>query len=619
MAALGRHWRIQLLMLVGLVLLGGLIGPPSRAEVRVLREAQAELVTPSGTQSRTVTLPYLWEREQGAVPGRSVFTLGFVLEPVPTEPWALSLPRAANGYEVRLNGVVLDRFGDLTRSGESDAKLPRLVRVPADVLQPHNDLRIALRSDVGRQSGLGAVTLGPAAQVEALHQPLWLWRVFGRQMVAVFSALIGLIGLVLWLTQGERLPDGRFRRDAVYLYGGLAEVFWTFRVSDSLIESPPLSLPWWSVMSSVALGAWGCLTMLFCLRVMGWGSAPGLRRLQQWLSLLAAAGFPAGAAGWVYARPQALTLWYGLLGLTFLVFALAILRAALRRAADLNTRLLAFAVLFNVLTGLTDLYRLRVQPSTDGSTSLYFSSVLFGLAAGFIVLMRFRAASEQARNLTRNLTEIVRQREQELRRSYDRLAELARDQATAAERSRILRDMHDGVGAHISTAIRQLQSGRATAPEVLQTLRDSLDQLKLSIDAMHLPAGDVTALLANVRYRLEPRLKACNLHLEWAVQEIEPLASLDAAAMRQLQFMVFEVISNVLQHAAARRLRIQAAATPQGVAIDIEDDGVGFDTGAGGGRGLSTLHQRAQAIGAELRIDSRPGAGTRLGLWLPCG
>jgi len=56
--------------------------------------------------------------------------------------------------------------------------------------------------------------------------------------------------------------------------------------------------------------------------------------------------------------------------------------------------------------------------------------------------------------------------------------QLAREQERTAERTRILRDMHDGVGAHISTAIRQLESGRATAGEVLHTLRDSLDQLQ---------------------------------------------------------------------------------------------------------------------------------------------
>jgi signal transduction histidine kinase len=59
-------------------------------------------------------------------------------------------------------------------------------------------------------------------------------------------------------------------------------------------------------------------------------------------------------------------------------------------------------------------------------------------------------------------------------------------------------------------------------------------------------------LLAALRYRLEPRLAAAGIELEWAVDEVAPVKRLDAQAMRQLQFLLFEAISNVLQHAQAK-------------------------------------------------------------------
>ena len=114
------------------------------------------------------------------------------------------------------------------------------------------------------------------------------------------------------------------------------------------------------------------------------------------------------------------------------------------------------------------------------------------------------SASARARELSASLAARIAQKEAELRQSYQQVEELAREQERTHERTRILRDMHDGVGSHIGAAIRQLQSGQASRDEVLLTLRDSLDQLKLSIDAMHLPAGDVTGLLANLRFRLAP-------------------------------------------------------------------------------------------------------------------
>lgn len=201
------------------------------------------------------------------------------------------------------------------------------------------------------------------------------------------------------------------------------------------------------------------------------------------------------------------------------------------------------------------------------------------------------------------------------------------------ERTRILRDMHDGVGAHISTAIRQLQSGHASHDEVLHTLRDSLDQLKLSIDAMSQPPGDINALLANLRYRLEPRFQACDLHWQWQVALLEPIARddtramtgptepgvlnrrvyprlMDASAMRQLQFMLLEALSNVLQHAQASILCVAAHAVGpygRGVQIQIIDNGLGFDVSRPRGNGLRSMQERALAIGVALRLHSAPG------------
>jgi signal transduction histidine kinase len=206
-----------------------------------------------------------------------------------------------------------------------------------------------------------------------------------------------------------------------------------------------------------------------------------------------------------------------------------------------------------------------------------------------------------------NLYSLVQQKEQALSISYEHLEQVAREQARSGERSRILRDMHDGVGSHISTAMRQLQSGRASGDEVLQTLRDSLDQLKLSIDAMHLPPGDVTALLANLRYRLEPRLKACGIELEWAVDALEPVVGLDASAMRQLKFMLFEAISNVMQHAQASQLRIEAQQTAQGARIGLVDNGSGFDADWASRRALKVIQARAQATGLQCTMLTQPG------------
>jgi signal transduction histidine kinase len=71
--------------------------------------------------------------------------------------------------------------------------------------------------------------------------------------------------------------------------------------------------------------------------------------------------------------------------------------------------------------------------------------------------------------------------------------------------------------------------------------------------------------------------------------------------------MLFEALSNVLQHAQARVLRIEAFANGSGALLRIIDDGRGFDVGQPLRKGLRSMHERATAIGAKLAIQSRPG------------
>ncbi|MEY4268266.1 MAG: hypothetical protein RIS90_2801, partial [Pseudomonadota bacterium] len=411
----------------------------AQAQALVLHSADVT-VTLQGQSPRqtTASLPYLWDAQHRGQSGLAVFDMAFSLEAVPTDMYGLSIAKISNGYEVYLNDVLLERFGDLSQHQLTDSKLPRWIAVRPDVLAKANRLRIVLRADAGRQGGLSAVTLGPQAVVESIHQPLWRWRVLGRLFVVVFSALIGLVGLVLWLTQPSVRPDGTWGRDPIYLYSALAEAFWVFRVADSLMESVPLPLAWWSVVSSVALGAWGCLTVLFCVGVIAWRQPPRTLALRRYLLALVLAGVPAAIASWVYGGPWVLTGWYAALALTFLLFAGYVLWHAVGRQAPQHSRVLAAAILANVAVGLLDLYRLRIEPSTVGSTGLYFSSVLFGLVTGVIVLTRFRAASNQVAELNASLSQRVAQREAELAQSYQRLAQGAQEQARSSERSRIL-------------------------------------------------------------------------------------------------------------------------------------------------------------------------------------
>ncbi len=595
-----------------------------------LREARASVTIQGQTKQLAVQLPYHWDRVHGGLQGTADFELPFTLAELPGRPYGLYVSRLGNAYEIWLNGVLLEKNGDMQNFNGADyAKSPRFVDITPGLLRTENVFRVHIRVDKGRRGGLAPLVLGPLDEVQRRYEHDYRWRNTGSMVVVVLSLLVGGVALALWVTQvappepgqaGRPEPGqmgrpkagqamGRPLRDRLFLLAAIAELSWTVNVGDVLIETPPFGWPWWGMVTIAATAVWVCTMALFCIEVAGWGRHPLVRWLGRWILLLLVANPVATAAALLYGYPLALTLWYAALGLTCLALLPVFMRKALRDGSIAH-RMVAVALLLNTLVGMRDIYAFRVSATYGGTTMLRYSSILFGLALAYVVIARLRFTSGQLRDLLSGMAAQVKAKEFALQTRYQRVETLAREQARDDERTRILRDMHDGVGSHISTAIRQLQTGKAAAADVLHTLRDSLDHLKLSIDAMNVPPGDINALLANVRYRLEPRFLACDIGLTWDVDLLEPVAAMDASAMAQLQFMLFEAFSNVLQHANASTLCVLAhpCETPwRGVRLQIIDDGCGFDVDQPRGNGLSSMQQRARGIGAVLCLASAPG------------
>ncbi len=596
------------LRVLWVVLLLCALPPPAQAALQELRQAYVSTVVDGQRLERETQLPYNWDRQHGGRSGTAIFEVPLRMQEPPTEPYALHFARIGNRAEIWLNGILLSRFGNLAQAnGEDHAKAPQYVLVPGQLLQRDNLFLIIVHADGGRRGGLSSVLVGPEVEVREHFNAAHRWLTSGSIGVAVFSLVVGVIALLLWATQVEPVPGGAPRRAGLYLSAGVAELCWMLRLSDTALTQTPLAWPWWGMLQTLAYAGWICGAGLFCHHVAGWHRHASMRwvRVVVWTLLLSA--MPAAWLALTQHRDAYLTGWYGMATFLFIGYAIFYFWAAVRRPGTEHL-LVAVAGVFNVAVGFRDWLVIRASSNFSEISWMRYSSVLFGLALGYIVISRFRAATHQARDLMDNMAAKVQEKEQALAASYQELERLAREQERAAERTRILRDMHDGVGSHISAAIRQLQSGRASQEELLQTLRDSLDQLKLSIDAMNLAPGDVTALLANLRYRLEPRFKASDIRLSWAVDLLPPLPRLDALAMRQLQFMVFEALSNVLQHAHASELRFELHAGPGGGArLRVIDNGCGFTPENARGKGLDSLYERAAAIGARLVVHSVPG------------
>ncbi len=284
---------------------------PVAATPLVLQDA-AVVVTVNGLSSRSNTqLPYHWDQQHKGQRGLARFELNFDLPDTTTVPHGVYIPRLGNAFEVWLNGHLVQRKGDLAQFDTSDyAKVPRYVPLDATLLRRHNLLEVRIRADMGRKAGLAPLVFGPDEEVYPLYYQSYRARGTGSLVVTVISVLIALVALALWATQVDTLADGRRQRDPVYWIAGVAELFWAFRVGDTMVESPPLPWAGWGTMVVVSLGLWAIGMALVGVFLAGWGKRPTARWFFIWLGVLLCGSVVCGVAALVGGHAWALSAWY---------------------------------------------------------------------------------------------------------------------------------------------------------------------------------------------------------------------------------------------------------------------------------------------------------------------
>lgn len=205
-----------------------------------------------------------------------------------------------------------------------------------------------------------------------------------------------------------------------------------------------------------------------------------------------------------------------------------------------------------------------------------------------------------------------------LRTHQQRLMEVERERTLLLERQRLTRDMHDGLGSALIASLAAVERGEVRPERLAEMLRDCVDDLRAVIDSLEPINHDLVALLANLRHRLERRLDAAGVRLEWQMEDLPTLAWLGPPQALHVMRIVQEVLTNVIKHAQASHIRLMGRMAGDEVEVCIVDDGCGFDMSvASSGRGLKFLRQRADALGGKLDIATRPGHGTSVRLQLP--
>jgi signal transduction histidine kinase len=204
----------------------------------------------------------------------------------------------------------------------------------------------------------------------------------------------------------------------------------------------------------------------------------------------------------------------------------------------------------------------------------------------------------------------------ELASSRAEVTRLSREAGIAEERQRLAGEIHDTVAQGLSSVVMLIEAALAAEPEAARrhlhlaarTARDNLDEARAIVGALT-PALDGTSLEDALRRVVDRFTVETGVPARFTVvgsTRALPTA-VEVVALRGAQ----EALTNIRKHSGANSARVSLTLEPSNVAVEVTDDGCGFDPEAlHGGYGQDAMRHRVEQVGGRLSVHSVLGKGT---------
>jgi signal transduction histidine kinase len=607
---LGIHLVVQALVAAACALLLRLPPPLPSPPFRLIDAHLSQ-----GGAEREVALPDRG-RKPSAAEDPSIYTLSFETHDVaPGHPWSVFLPRFMDRVEVAVNGSLIFDSGRDTLANRPTRNTPELVTIPASLLRDGtNSLTIRLFAWGPLGGFLDPVYVGPDDELRPAYQRRTLLFVTAPVIFSAWQAGLAAIVGIIWLKRRHETFYGIF---AAAMVLGFMQAFGS--------ATPTPSGGW-----NTALVASGALesvcVVLFVITFLGF-SWP------KWAWFAFMPGIAILATGFL-GDPRAvyrvyLALALPTVGLCLVITWLTVARAAFRRF-DLVPLLLGCGVTVVFTCWVHDM--LTVLEFTNDRvfvSRLSYSALLIAIGVG--LTWRFAKALNEVDGFANRTVMLLREAEARLRATFANEERLARAAALAAERTRLMRDLHDGLGGQLVSIVALSERKGQDGDPIGVAARAALRDLRLVIDAMDDIDGDLMLALGVWRERAQAQLRPHGMALEWRALTPSGLPvcpDLRPWHVIQILRLLDEAVTNAVKHSGAKRV-IVSLETIENVGrrhgrITISDDGCGFcpsqdgeaSAGSKAHRGLANMAMRAARCGATIDLKSSE-VGTRVQLDLP--
>ena len=249
--------------------------------------------------------------------------------------------------------------------------------------------------------------------------------------------------------------------------------------------------------------------------------------------------------------------------------------------------------------------------------------LLLGLATLFFLwrwTVQKRRLAEKQKKLAEQQHQLAEQQVKQLEQEKQLVATQAVLDGEVQERTRLARDLHDGLGSILAAAKYNLADVKKDAPTESAYLERYEKAMSLLDDSIH--------EMRRIAHHLMPEslsshgLKRsiadfCNSvpHVKFNYYGDE--TRLDPKMEVMVYRIMHELVSNALKHASASHILVQIVQDTDCIDLTVQDDGCGFDPSAvSEGMGLANIRTRVAAYNGNLMMDSQPGVGTEVSVEL---
>jgi signal transduction histidine kinase len=557
--------------------------------------------------AKPVKLPDSWHQYQGSKFQNSWYSTRISLDKSDAS-FAVYIPRVSMNASVSVNGKEIGNGGRFTEPISRNHGRPLLFIAPDWVTEGRNRVELTIRvADNNWAFGyLGPVYVGDTSTLTSMYRTREFWQVHLTMALALLMLIFSIASVALYV---------RRRKDKYYFWFGSAMLLFAVDTFNVFIIDIPTSRHLWEIYIQMVVYAFAVATIIFIHRFtrIGWFGIERMLAAVFFIKLIVLLVIDKEHFFIAASIFNLVVMSYGLL-LAFFVIRDYLKTSSFESGVTALSGLILLAVAFHtwlIHVGLVDPENLHI---------IQYGAPCFFLLISLSLARNFLSSLENTEALARDLDRKVRNKEKELAATYEELNILNQKKLLSEERGRIMREVHDGFGAHLIGALTMLETNKVDQKELSEYLKNSLLDLRIMIDSLDPNVDEISMAFGMLRMRVEPILKSRNISLHWDLYKLPDDLRLNSNKTLSLLRILQELFTNTIKHSVANQIKIDTIVsigkTQRILSIEFWENGNGFNPDLNVGKGMRNMRNRIQELGGEIHFHNEP-IGFKTSLTVP--